>query len=123
MFNFSLFSHKKPDPALPQYDPDQSKRKEALAKKQEEYKFTFSEKYQLPLLELPIPKEEEFSTTYNLERAAKTAPLVINEAVVKPTLKAAPERFKGLSNFEKLYKELDDPSVTDGWMTDESFAE
>lgn len=122
MFNFSLFSHKS-DPALPQCDPDQSKRKEALEKKQQEYKFSFSEKYQLPILELPIPKEEEFSTTYNLERAAKTAPLVLNEGVVKPTLKPAPERFKGLSDFEKLYKELDNPLVTDGWMTDESFGE
>lgn len=118
-----------PSPFLPQDDPDPD-RKAKLEKMREKYKLSSKiskdNPLNAPLLELPIPEEEAYSSKYQFERGTATVPLSDNEKLLK-RLSANPldafTNFSDLADYENLYVAIDKPAVAADWLTDERFGE
>ncbi|BAY78233.1 lipoxygenase-like protein [Nostoc linckia NIES-25] len=107
-------------PYLPQNDPDPTKRKSFLERKQEEYEFDYDFLPPMAMLK-DVPAVENFSTKYIAERAVETAELPINMLAVKTHTLWDP--LDELQDYEDYFPVLPKPTVIKTYQTDDSFCE
>jgi arachidonate 15-lipoxygenase len=117
-------------PSLPQNQTlsGQSARKDALAMLQKTYILSPANHgmlKDLQVLKAPLPKAEEFSNKYILQRGIATVPLLENIKKTKPGFnnQFGTEHFAGIADYEALFIDVKKPAIADTWLSDEHFAE
>ncbi|MBG1270171.1 lipoxygenase family protein [Nostoc sp. WHI] len=107
-------------PYLSQNDPDPTKRKSLLERKQGEYEFDHDFLPPIAMLK-DVPSIENFSTKYIAERTIETAELPINMLAVKT--RSLWDPLDELQDYEDYFQVLPKPHVIKTYQTDDSFSE
>lgn len=107
-------------PYLSQNDPDPTKRKSFLERKQGEYEFDHDFLPPMAMLK-DVPSIENFSTKYIAERTIETAELPINLLAVKT--RSLWDPLDELQDYEDYFPVLPKPHVIKTYQTDDSFSE
>lgn len=105
---------------LPQNDKQSERRQLWLADNRASYQYNHDYLPPIPLVD-ELPKQEESTYRYTLERKLATAPIRANLAAAK--VRTIFDPFDEIDDFDDLYPLLPQPTSLNTWRTDGSFAE
>jgi len=108
-------------PSLPNHDRDPQARLKQLAEARADYRFNYEYVPGIPFLDR-VPKQENFSLRYWVERLWSSAGMPLNHAIAKARV-ALYDPLDRVRDYEKLFTVLRKPDLATCWLSDESFGD